>query len=524
MILNRTLLGMAATAALLAGCGGGEEGGSVSDTSGARGSLVQSPPLRLVSLTAGQLQATLSASSSGAQLLQVTGAPTCGVDVHYIEYGTVGAANEKTNATGALMVPNGSSAACSGARPVVLYAHGTTTAKGYNIAAITDPANAGAGEGGLLAAMYAAQGFIVVAPNYAGYDKSTLSYHPYLVADQQSKDMIDALAAARKALPGLLAPAADNGKLFITGYSQGGHVAMATQRAMQAAGTPVTALVGQSGPYALSTLVDATFGGSPNLGGTVFTPLLTTSWQKAYGDIYGAPGDASNIYTATYATGIDTLMPTTLSFNELFSTNKLPQLALFDTAVADTLGLAVDSPFRTFYGSPSLIRTDYALSVLGDLGLHGCPTDVPAPDLAAIANPLVCAPANPFRKAARANDLRTYTPNVPVLLCGGQFDPTVFFASSRLTQGYFLANGAAAAGTLLVDVDSAATGLTDPFALAKGGFAQAKAAVGAAAAAATTGDATAKAIASATAIQQNYHGTLVPPFCNAVARGFFKNF
>ena len=48
------------------------------------------------------------------------------------------------------------------------------------------------GEALVLAALFASQGYIVVAPNYAGYDSSTLPYHPYLVADQQSKDMIDA--------------------------------------------------------------------------------------------------------------------------------------------------------------------------------------------------------------------------------------------------------------------------------------------------------------------------------------------
>ena len=32
-----------------------------------------------------------------------------------------------------------------------------------------------------MAAVFAAQGYIVVAPNYAGYDGSTLDYHPYLM-------------------------------------------------------------------------------------------------------------------------------------------------------------------------------------------------------------------------------------------------------------------------------------------------------------------------------------------------------
>ena len=100
-----------------------------------------------------------------------------------------------------------------------------------------------------LAAPFASKGWIVVAPNHAGYDTSTLPYHPYLIADQQSKDMIDAPAAARTALP--LASATftkDNGQLFIIGYSQEGYVAMATHRAMQAAGMKMTAAAPMSGP------------------------------------------------------------------------------------------------------------------------------------------------------------------------------------------------------------------------------------------------------------------------------------
>ena len=73
----------------------------------------------------------------------------------------------------------------------------------FNIADLHDDPN---GEGLAIAAIFAAQGYIVVAPNYAGYDVSTLAYHPYLVADQQSKDMIDALTAARSALPTAPAP------------------------------------------------------------------------------------------------------------------------------------------------------------------------------------------------------------------------------------------------------------------------------------------------------------------------------
>jgi len=62
-------------------------------------------------------------------------------------------------------------------------------------------------EGALIAAMFAAHGYIVVAPNYAGYDTSSLSYHPFLNGEQQSKEHDDALTAARTALPQTIAAA-----------------------------------------------------------------------------------------------------------------------------------------------------------------------------------------------------------------------------------------------------------------------------------------------------------------------------
>ena len=160
------------------------------------------------------------------------------MDFYYIKFWTLGGAGETTQSSGALMVPTGAAPACSGPRPIVLYAHGTNPLKTLNIADITNTTNT---EGALIAAMFAAQGYIVVAPNYAGYDISTLGYHPFLNAQQQSGEMIDILTAARTALPNTMSAAtSDSGKLFVTGYSEGGHVAMATQRALEASGAVVT--------------------------------------------------------------------------------------------------------------------------------------------------------------------------------------------------------------------------------------------------------------------------------------------
>lgn len=506
-------LALISAAALLAGCGGGSDSGGsqVVDNSGARGSLEFNPPLRITGLTAAEFTAQLNASASGKQLLALAGTPKCGVNFHYIQYGTVGGKNEPTNATGALMVPTGSDPACTGARPIVLYAHGTTTDKAYNIADITDPSKSGAAEGSLIAALYAAQGFTVVAPNYAGYDRSTLGYHPYLNADQQSKDMIDALTAARKALPAV--GSADSGKLFVTGYSQGGYVSLATQRALQASGQTVTAGAHLSSPAAISLLLDYGTLGAPALGGTVFLPLITTSWQKQFGNLYTSPSD---IYEAQYASGIETLLPSTTPLNTLFATGKLPSAALYP---ANAVPGPATPAFAAFYGPNNLLKQSFLSANAADTLTNTCPGNAFPPTAASrsTTTPLACSPTTGFRKAAVANDLRTFVPNAPTFFCGGANDPTVNFESTRATAGYFSARGLPASALTVLDLETAPTSAADPFAPAKVGFAQAKAATAAGAAAAG-----ADAVGQATAVVLAYHGSLVPPFCNAAARGYFQ--
>ncbi|MES2071834.1 MAG: lipase family protein [Pseudomonadota bacterium] len=497
-------LGLLSAAALTACGGGGGSAGPTLDTSLARGSLVANPPnlvpipqadgTAVTKLEPAVFTAMLEAKQPG--FTQLTGVPKCAITTYYMKYGTVGGANEATDATGAIMVPSGSDPACSGARPVILYAHGTTVEKSFNMANLRDNT-----EAALVAAMYAAQGFIVVAPNYAGYDVSSLSYHPYLNAEQSANDMVDSLRAARKAFSAI--GATDSGKLVISGYSQGGHVAMATQRAMQttyASEFKVAALAGMSGPYAMSLLGDTVFAGAPNAGGTVFLPLISTSWQKSYGGLYTNPSD---IYESKYATGIESLLPGSLSLTGLFTSGKLPQAALF---AKDSLPGPLTPAFAVFFGDGNLIKTSFRNTYLADMQANPCGVNP--------ADPLNCTPASGFRKAGVKNDLRNYVPNVPVMLCGGNGDPTVFFASTQATAGYFLAKGLPAAALTVLDVDSAPTGATDPFAAVKVGFAQTKAGAIAAAIAAH--------VDPAVAVAGAYHGTLVPPFCTAAARGFFQ--
>ena len=183
----------------LCACGGSDGTGSADMPPPAqRGDLVNGPPTKVTTLSPSDLLALLGGSDVGKELLQLAYTPTCTISVYHMAYRTVDAGGNLTVASAALMVPGGSDANCTGGRPVVVYAHGTNTDRSFDISQVAAANN---GEGVLLAAVFAAQGYIVVAPNYVGYDISTVGYHPYLIAEQQSKDMIDSLVAARSALP-----------------------------------------------------------------------------------------------------------------------------------------------------------------------------------------------------------------------------------------------------------------------------------------------------------------------------------
>lgn len=475
-----------------------------------RGSLIQSPPERVISISAEDLTAIVNSAASGAQALQIVGAPKCGIDVHRLQYNTVDPTGQPTTSSGALMIPTGSDAECQGPRPIVLYAHGTTVERTFDIANISASDNA---EGLSIAVVFAARGYIVVAPNYAGYATSTLPYHPYLHADQQSKDTADALTAARSALPTSTAPnVSDSGKLFVTGYSQGGHVAIATHRLMQSSGTTVTASAPMSGPYALAAFADAVFYGQVVRSAPVFATLLATAYDKAYGDIYAAP---TEMFEARYADGIDTLLPFDGNRSDLFAQGKLPREQLFSSMPPDP-SFAPYTPatepaefaplFARGFGPENLITNAYRLSYLQDAQLQpdgGFPS---ATDLLPAANP-----THPLRKAFKANDLRNWLPTSPVLLCAGNDDPTVLYMNTDLMQRYWSANGVP---VKVLDVDSPIA-LDDPDAALKAGFAVAKQSIAADAVVngATDG--------GAAAVMDVYHSTLVPPFCLAAVKAFF---
>ena len=291
----------------------------------------------------------------------------------------------------------------------------------------------------LAAAAFTAQGYVLVAPNYAGFDTSTLPYHPYLNADQQSNDAVDALAAARSVLPTSDAPTVtDSGKLFVTGYSQGGHVAMATHRLLQESGVAVTASAPMSGPYALAAFGDAVFHGQVIRNLPLFLTYTVVGYQRAYGNIYASP---TEMFEPRYATDIESLLPSDVPRSQLFAEGKLPRRQVFSSTPPDP-SFAPFTPatsprdlahvFAEGFGPENLVTNSYRVAYLLDSfanpdgGFPAVTDGLPAPN-----------PANTLRQALKANDLRNWIPTSPVLLCAGNEDPTVLYMNTRLMYDYW---------------------------------------------------------------------------------------
>lgn len=359
---KRLMLTAVASAALLVACGGG--GGDDSDN---RGELVE-PPTTVATLTAAQINAGTQASG----LQAISGVARCDVRVVGLNYRTPGVGEDESNASGVLLVPAGP---CAAERmPLVAYAKGTDVEKPRTLANPQD------GETFLLAAMYAAQGYAVVATDYLGFAKSGYGYHPYLHADSEATSVVDSIRAARRALQ--QQGVATSGKVMVTGYSQGGHASMAAHREIERFhGGEINLVAGAhlAGPYNLSgsfKLSDAIAGYQ------FFVPYIVTSWQKIYGNIYS---NVAQAFKAPYASYIETLLPNpTLTYTTLVTTGRLP-------------------------GGPGVTPDEARDAVFQPGFIAAARTD----------------DNNPLYQAAKRNDLLGWSPRARTLLCGGAGDPTV---------------------------------------------------------------------------------------------------
>ena len=164
-----------------------------------------------------------------------------------LTYLTTDKDGELTTASGLVSVPLKAGGAAS---PVLSYQHATTfhddQAPANKVEAVEPPA------------VLASLGYIVVSPDYVGFGASKSKEHPYLTSAPTARAVIDMLNAAQawRRHQGV----ADNGQLFLAGYSEGGYATMAAHRAIHlengALRGQLQAAVPGAGPYDVLKTLD----------------------------------------------------------------------------------------------------------------------------------------------------------------------------------------------------------------------------------------------------------------------------
>ena len=301
-------------------------------------------------------------------------------------YNTTDVNGQPTIASGAFLVPSNPNCIDF---PFSVYMHGTSLKKS-NV-----PSNNN--QEAVIGKVFSAGGYFTCMPDYIGMGQSP-GLHPYIHAESEAKSAVDMLRAAREFISNTLMMV-DNGELFITGYSQGGHACMATHKYIEdnnlQAEFNVVASAPCSGPYALSiTMADSITSMTPYSNPGYITYMLA-SYQLVYGNIFNS---WSEILKSPY----DTIVPPFFSGSN--DSLDMGQLNALLPSVVDSL--IVDSVLNNFIND-SVNKT------------------------------------HPLWQALLANDNYDWTPQKPVRMYYCTADEQVAYTNSLLADSVMNANGAA---------------------------------------------------------------------------------
>jgi len=332
----------------------------------------------------------LKASLSPAEIMQVLDnqPPTIenGVDVYKILYVMDDVFGNPDTASGALHVPW--PAKDQPGHPLVCDMHGTTDRTWYPSDYL--------GTSGLY---FAGNGFLAIEPDYLGLGNSR-GFHPYVHADSEARSGVEMLRAAHQFFQQMgISPGEE---LFISGYSQGGHSAMAMHRMIQedlAGEFTVTASSPMSGPYSLSGIMfDRMLDDQDYLPGIAFMPYLVLSYRMVYTDLNV---QLSDIFKSWFVNPIQQFYDGQITLSNM----------------ATTLGT-------------TLFLTTGKLN----------PRDMLQPDL--LAELQTDPESHPLYAAIKDNDLLDWVPEAPMRLFYCEADEQVPYTNSLLAEEVFTTNGA----------------------------------------------------------------------------------
>lgn len=231
----------------LSGCGGGASNNAapvpeppIANVVGP-GEFKEATPLKAI--TAGEIAAAIELAGDSAFRAN----PRYGVQAYRLTYLTLDRRGQEILASALLVLPQKPANSLS---PVLSYQHGTLTREAEapsHLAEVASPE-----------VVLASLGYIVLSADYVGYGASKGTDHPYLLSAPSASAVIDMLTAAKywRRTQQLR----DNKQLFLAGYSEGGYVTMATQRALQTGVATqrheVVSVAAGAGPYDVGLTLD----------------------------------------------------------------------------------------------------------------------------------------------------------------------------------------------------------------------------------------------------------------------------
>lgn len=166
--------------------------------------------------SASQLRSRYTGLNSIFQALIVRG-----ISVHRLEYRTTNTDGKTVTASGALIIPDGATAA-----PLLSMQHGTIAGDSEAPSYFRSGS-----EAYTFGTVFASQGYIIAAPDYIGYGASKDLPHTYDQRTGLAAASLDMLRAAREFM-------SKNNvnwdkRLYLAGYSEGGYATMALQKKIE---------------------------------------------------------------------------------------------------------------------------------------------------------------------------------------------------------------------------------------------------------------------------------------------------
>jgi len=242
----------------------------------------------------------------------------------------------------------------------------------------------------LVGVLIASQGYAASLPDYLGLGFRP-GLHPYTHAKTEASATIDMLRAVKHLCTTLNVSL--NNQLFLCGYSQGGHAAMATHKMIEEKYSPeftVTASAPMAGAYDVSgTMYNLMLDEKPYP-----SPGYVVYMLYAYNYVYKLYPNFDNVLVAPYNTLLTPYFtpPTTSDLEDvekLLPDSKIPS-AIFTASFLETL------------------RNNEN---------------------------------NPYKVKLRENDLYDWTPKAPVQLCHCDGDQHVPYINSQIAKDRFIARG-----------------------------------------------------------------------------------